>query len=121
VYHPRAVVQFQGSEVEPDLMVRQPHPRRKDGWAAWPKPILIVEIGSPSTRRRDREHKRNFYVTDLVIPEYWIVDPERREFVVVRPGVPNVVAKDRVTWRPSGTDATLEIDVQSIFGNDEPS
>ena len=26
VYHPRAVIQFQGSEVEPDLMVRQSHP-----------------------------------------------------------------------------------------------
>jgi Uma2 family endonuclease len=26
VYHPPAVMRFEGSEVEPDLMVRQPHP-----------------------------------------------------------------------------------------------
>jgi Uma2 family endonuclease len=119
VYHPRAVVQFQGSEVEPDLMVRQPHPRRKDGWAAWPKPILIVEIGSPSTRRRDRLHKRDFYIDDVEIPEYWIVDPERREFVVVKPGLVNVAATDRVFWTPAGANATLEIDVQSIFVSDD--
>jgi hypothetical protein len=32
VYHPHGVIQFQGSQVEPDLMVRQPHPnQRQDG------------------------------------------------------------------------------------------
>lgn len=84
-------------------------------------PIRIVEIGSPSTHRRDREHKLDFYVTDLVVPEYWIVDPERRDFTVVKPGVPNVVAKDRVTWRPAGTNAALEVDMHSIFGDNESS
>src|SRR6184192_4380258 len=43
VYHPRAVLQFEGSEAEPDLMVRQPHPRRKGRWHTAPIPILVVE------------------------------------------------------------------------------
>ena len=39
VYHPRAVVQFQGSQVEPDLMVRPSHPDPAAGWAVWPVPF----------------------------------------------------------------------------------
>ena len=31
VYHPRAVMRFDGSEVEPDLMVRQPQPAKGAG------------------------------------------------------------------------------------------
>src|SRR5690242_17856882 len=62
VYHPRAVMRFEGSEVEPDLMVRKPHPRPEKGWDSAPKPTLIVEILSDYTRRRDREQKKSFYL-----------------------------------------------------------
>jgi len=117
VLHPRAIIRFQGSEVEPDLMVRRRHPSPKDGWAAAPIPILVVEIGSPSTRRRDREHKRDFYIDDVAVPEYWIVDPERREIVVVKPGAPNEVAREWVTWLPSGTTSPLRVDVATVFGD----
>jgi Uma2 family endonuclease len=58
VYRPRAVFRFQGSEVEPDLMVRRPPRRKTEEWEDAPFPILIVEILSDSTRRRDRNQKR---------------------------------------------------------------
>lgn len=119
VYRPRAVVEVDGSQVEPDLMVRQPRHRSNEGWADAPVPILIVEIGSPSTRRRDREHKRDFYIDDLSIPEYWIVDPERREIVVVKPGAANEVARDRVTWSPAGTTSPIVVDVSEAFEEEE--
>ena len=38
-------------------------------------PDLVVEILSPSTRRRDRIDKMKAYARYLV-PEYWVVDPE---------------------------------------------
>src|SRR5258708_25171814 len=39
VYHPRSVVRFEGSEVEPDLMVRQPRKRPVKDWDDAPSPI----------------------------------------------------------------------------------
>ena len=38
-------------------------------------PSLVVEIGSPSTRKRDATIKRRLYERSGV-DEYWIIDPE---------------------------------------------
>jgi Uma2 family endonuclease len=38
-------------------------------------PDLVIEIGSPGTRRRDETIKRRLYERDGAV-EYWIVDPE---------------------------------------------
>jgi Uma2 family endonuclease len=112
VFRPRAIIQLEGSEVEPDLMVRRHHPR---GWATAPLPILVIEILSPPTRRRDREHKRDFYIDDVTVPEYWIVDPERREIIVAKPRVANEIARDRLVWSAAGTTSPLVVDVGRVF------
>jgi Uma2 family endonuclease len=116
VYHPRSVIRFSSSEVEPDLMVRQSHPEPDAGWAAWPVPLLVVEIISPSTRRRDQEQKRAFY-REAGVAEYWIVDPERRGVTVVRPGEVDRVENERVEWQSPGRAATLAIDVDQLFSD----
>lgn len=46
-------------------------------------PDLVVEIGSPSTRRRDETTKRRLYERFGVV-EYWVVDPELDEIKVYR-------------------------------------
>ena len=48
-------------------------------------PDLVVEILSPSTRRRDEITKRHLYEQHGV-PEYWVVDPELDAIKVYRLG-----------------------------------
>jgi len=110
-----ATVRVAGSSVEPDLMVRQmsdPPPLR---WEDVPLPILVVEVHSPSTRRRDQLQKRDFYIR-AGIAEYWMIDPEARSVTQVRPGVDDVIATDTITWRPPAAAADLTFDVARLFG-----
>ena len=46
-------------------------------------PDLVVEIGSPSTRRRDETIKRRLYER-FGVGEYWVVDPELETIKVYR-------------------------------------
>lgn len=114
VYHPRAVIRVLKSEVEPDLMVRTVPDRLPVKWEHAPLPLLVVEILSGTTRRRDREQKRAFYM-QAGIPEYWIVDGEAREILVVRQGAELVSRQTTLTWHPRGADEPLVIDVGLIF------
>ena len=114
VFSPRSVVQVRGSEVEPDLMVRTaPKPLPRD-WAKWPVPILIVEVNSPTTRRRDHMHKRDFYL-EIGAPEFWIVDPSARNVRVVRRDTADDIVSETLLWSPARTTAPLRIDVQALF------
>jgi Uma2 family endonuclease len=115
VYHPRAVLRREGSEVEPDLMVRQAQSDAKADWDKAPLPVLIVEILSDSTRRRDRRHKRDFYM-DAGVAEYWIVDPEGRTITSVARGRDDVVATDRIAWSPPGAVVALMVEVADVLG-----
>ena len=115
LYHPRAVMQFEGSQVEPDLMVRQPQASRKATWRDAPTPILIVEIASPYTRKRDRIQKRSLYV-DAGVEEYWMVDPEENTIASIRAGRADVVSRDQLVWAPTGAKTALTLDIASIFG-----
>jgi Uma2 family endonuclease len=115
IYHPRAVLRFKGSEVEPDLMVRQPPAKPTTPWDKAPLPILIVEILSDSTRRRDRMQKREFY-TDARVEEYWIVDGENATIASVRAGREDVLSSGELTWSPSRATVPLRIDLAQVFG-----
>lgn len=116
IFHPRSVMRFEGSEVEPDLMVRKPHPDRRDNDADWdraPTPELVVEVLSPVTRRRDLDQKKRLYL-DAGVPEYWVIDPEACSMTVVTRGSAWTVT-DRVTWAPAGASAPLTFEVAGIF------
>ena len=77
--------------------------------------MLVVEVTSRATRRRDVALKREAYAR-WGIPEYWIVDRDARTVTVVRPHTDEIVARDTLRWEPHPAVPALEIDVQRIFG-----
>ena len=82
-------------------------------------PDLVVEIVSPSTALRDRTLKRERYAR-YGVPEYWIVDADRRQVEVHRPADaadrPSIVT-DRLVWRPVDDGPALELDVAQLFAD----
>ena len=63
--------------VEPDVLYLSNERARQSLTAANVQgvPELVIEIGSPSTRKRDETIKRRLYEREGV-SEYWFVDPE---------------------------------------------
>ena len=74
---PFDVVLSSSDVVEPDLLYLSNERRAEIATEANVQgpPELVVEIGSPSTRRRDETIKRTLYERSGV-SEYWVVDPE---------------------------------------------
>ncbi|MGH7653956.1 MAG: Uma2 family endonuclease [Gemmatimonadaceae bacterium] len=103
------------NQVQPDIFVV---PRTAAGipatWREAPRPILVVEVLSSTTARRDRGPKRELYMRAR-IGEYWIVDHKKRSVVIVRRGEPDVEASDLVTWSPAGASEPLVIDLPALF------
>ena len=114
VYTPRAVVRTDASEVEPDLMVRPATPTLPEKWAQMPTPLLVVEISSQATRRRDHEQKRTFY-RRIGVAEYWIIDRWSPSIRVVRRDAADLVADSVLEWQPAGAPESLHIDVAAYF------
>ena len=76
-YAPFDIVFTQFDVVEPDLLYMS-HERAATILTSKHiegTPELVVEIGSPSTRKRDETIKRRLYQRSGV-SEYWVVDPE---------------------------------------------
>lgn len=114
IYTPRAVIRTDGSEVEPDLMVRPPVSALPETWELMPTPSLVVEILSQTTRRRDHEHKRRFYQR-IGVAEYWMVDRWSRSIRVVKGDAHDLVAMSILEWQPTGAASALRIDVAAYF------
>jgi len=114
VYTPRAVVRTAEAEVEPDLMVRPPTPTLPETWEEMPTPLLVVEILSRTTQRRDHEQKRAFYLR-IGVAEYWIVDRWERSVRVIRRDADDVVADSTLKWQPASASDALRIDVAAYF------
>jgi Uma2 family endonuclease len=116
VFRPKAVIQVnEDVQVEPDLMVRQEHPDPDGDWKTAPLPILVIETLSSSTRRRDWGVKRDLYIDELHIPEYWIVDRWSRSISVIRANGHRADFADRFEWHPQGASEPLVVELREVF------
>lgn len=66
-------VPFGENELQPDVQVI-PGPRESSTWDFVPAPILVVEVLSTSTRRRDFGIKLDAFLGRVRVPTVWIVD-----------------------------------------------
>lgn len=107
-------VYLDSSLVQPDIFViprsgnNNPH-----SWKGAPQPILVVEILSDGTARRDFGSKRELYVR-RGIPNYWIVDCDARSVTVVQPGQPALETRESLIWQPNAS-ARLVVALPELF------
>ena len=101
--------------VQPDLFVI---PNRGEArlrrWDEIGGLLLSVEIASPSTRRTDREDKRELYQRKGV-PEYWVIDPDARTVDRWRVDGTCESLTDSLRWQPQPNAPPLEIDLTEYF------
>jgi Uma2 family endonuclease len=75
---PTDLVLAEDTVVQPDLLVVDRHGFEDSARPL--RPVLAVEILSPSTRRIDLALKRSRYEA-AAIPAYWVVDPDTPEII----------------------------------------
>lgn len=102
--------------LEPDVAI-YPSPEYLNlPWRDMPAPVLVVEVLSPSTRKRDRHRKRPAYLTHGV-GQVWLVNEEARtierwtaasEFPEINHG--------SITWSPSADLPSLVVTEAELFG-----
>ena len=101
--------------VQPDLFVLPlVNGKRAKSQEEAGRPLLFVEIRSPSTARHDRVVKRARYQRYGV--EYWIFDADAR---LVERWTPDAarpeILSDALTWQPAGAAVALTIDLPTLF------
>jgi Uma2 family endonuclease len=94
----------------PDVLVYC-GPRVLRGAREVPNPIILVEVLSPSTRKRDHGVKLEGYFTLPSLHHYLIIDPDRARLVHHRRGAdgiePHIVTGPRPRLDPPGLDLDL--------------
>ncbi|SRR5216684_478410 len=119
-YAPLDVVISKHDVVEPDLLYVS-HARAGVLTAAnlQGAPDLVIEIGSPGTRKRDETIKRRLYERSGVA-EYWVVDPELDAIRVYRRTAdgfarPAELSREAGDWLASALFPGLEISLARVF------
>ena len=118
---PFDVVFSQFDVVEPDLLYitaeRRPEVLTKQHVRG--APDLVIEVGSPGTRRRDETIKRRLYERAGVI-EYWVVDPELEVVRIYEPRGDGYARARELSGEADDTLTSplfpgLELRLQTIF------
>lgn len=113
---PGGVYMSETTWLEPDLAVYPEPEATGRSWREMPPPMLVVEVLSPSTRKRDRFQKRPAYLAHGVV-EVWIVDEAARsiERWTARSEFPELLL-DGITWSPVEEHPPLVISSAEVFG-----
>ncbi len=101
--------------VQPDVFVADLEQARTLDWREVKKLLLVIEVLSPSTARYDRFTKRRLY-QEVEIPDYWIVDPDRRLIESWTPDreLPDI-ERGEATWHPAGAAQAFTINLEELF------
>ncbi len=101
--------------VQPDLFVADLEQVRTLDWREVKTLLLVIEVLSPSTARYDRFTKRRLY-QEVDIPDYWIVDPDRRFVELWTPSkeLPDAESRE-VTWHPESAGAAFTLNLEELF------
>jgi len=104
----------------PDLLVVEPDQDNDPVWIT-SKPLIIVEILSPSTRAIDLFEKSDEYLSGGV-EQYWIVDPAG--WLIVRANTANgwqllaaIDSENREAQVPLGSHGNIALSYDTIFGS----
>jgi Uma2 family endonuclease len=89
---------------------------RDQDWIELPRPLLVIEVLSPSTRRRDFGIKLSAYHVQLGVPEVWPVDREERAIHICRFGEPTVLERHSFRWFAPNAPEPLVVDVEALLG-----
>jgi len=102
--------------LEPDIAVYPAPARSALSWREMPPPVLVVEVLSPSTRKRDRHRKRPAYLAHGV-REVWIVDAASRiiERWTAASEFPET-HQDAIEWKPAGEFPACVVSGDVVFG-----
>ena len=116
---PLDVLFAEGDFLEPDIVIERNERRSIIGErGVEAAPDLIVEIVSDDTAERDRGIKRERYAR-YAVPEYWVVDPERRTVEVYRPAEdpdrPSRIERGRFAWEPVPGGPVLKLDLGELL------
>ena len=82
-YAPFKVRVREGAFREPDVCILLDENDRRRGRKYWDGADFVIEVVSPDGEQRDYEDKRSEYAA-ANIPEYWVVDPQRKELLILR-------------------------------------
>ncbi len=101
---------------QPDLFIARHEPEKPVKSVVARALVLAIEVVSPSSVRYDRIPKRNLYQR-FKIPEYWIVDPDRRIVERWKPeDIGPEILTDAIVWQPPGEAAPFRVDLAELFG-----
>ena len=101
--------------VQPDLFVITPREAGGEKWSEIRTLDLVVEVLSPSTAKHDRFQKRKLYQLQRV-GTLWLVDADLKQIEVWTPDAAfPKVESTRVSWTPPSADATLVIELNTLF------
>jgi len=102
------------THLEPDLLVF-PGPIHKEfKWTDLTSHWLAVEVLSRSSRKYDRDYKRDAYLA-LGVAEVWLVDRWERAIFVCRPGAGERRITGTLRWQPAGVAEPMALEVEQLF------
>lgn len=103
------------SLVVPDLVVLSVAEARTLSWAEVKRPLLLIEVLSPSNARQDRFTKRRLY-QEVGVPLYWLVDADAKVVEVWTPEAHFPVTEhEELRWHPEGAPEPMVVRLAELF------